>query len=278
MGLTENPSEDSQGGTPKWRTRRAAWIAAVALLAVVGVVLARFATNGGSEGPEPPGGPLTVIPGPHVEDPLVSCGGIPAVPYSRLIDPPSIDDVEHPAVDVLRAELDTPGFEPLPRGRWVVITIDDNLAIFATLSPESTGTVGIERRGDRWILTSMALSERPCEPAVQLPPGLNRVAMRLDPDPLPDPTDTSIRLLVTELGCANGREMGDALKGPQIIETDDTVLVAFAVVPIAGTVTCPGNPSTSVTIELSEPLGQRTLYDGLYYPPKPLTAEPNEHR
>ena len=97
--------------------------------------------------------------------------------------------------------------------------------------------------------------------------------MRLDPDSLPDPADTAINLLVTEQGCANSREMGDALKGPQVIETDDAVLVAFAVIPIAGMATCPGNPSTPVTIELSEPLGQRTLYDGVYYPPKPLTAE-----
>ena len=97
--------------------------------------------------------------------------------------------------------------------------------------------------------------------------------MRLNPDSPPDPASTAIELLVTERGCANSREMGDALKGPQVIETDDAVLVAFAVIPIAGTVTCPGNPSTPVTIELAQPLGQRTLYDGLYYPPKPLTAE-----
>ena len=28
--------------------------------------------------------------------------------------------------------------------------------------------------------------------------------------------------------------------------------------------------STPVSIELSQPLGQRTIYDGLYVPPKPL--------
>ena len=64
--------------------------------------------------------------------------------------------------------------------------------------------------------------------------------------------------------------MGDALKGPQVIETDVAVLVAFAVIPVAGDRTCPGNPSTSVTIELSDPLGQRGVYDGLFFPPKPL--------
>ena len=146
--------------------------------------------------------------------------------------------------------------------------------MFAALSSGAFGAAGIERRGDKWILTGYA-SGGPCEPAVALPAGLGRVGMRLDPDSLPDPADASINLLVTEQGCANGREMGDALKGPQLVETDDAVLVAFAVIPTAGAATCPGNPSASVTVELSEPLGQRTLYDGLYYPPKPITAGPN---
>ena len=65
--------------------------------------------------------------------------------------------------------------------------------------------------------------------------------------------------------------MGDAFRGPQVVETDTSVLVAFAVVPpVALTVTCQGNPSTPVTVELSQPLGHRTIYDGVYVPPKPL--------
>lgn len=54
-----------------------------------------------------------MIPHLDVEDLLASCPGTPAVRYSQLIDPPFIDDVEHTAVEVLRAELDTPGGEPL---------------------------------------------------------------------------------------------------------------------------------------------------------------------
>ena len=148
--------------------------------------------------PQPPSGPLDVIPNLDVEDPLVSCPDTPAV------------------------------------------------------SGEASG--------------------RPCEPAVRLPPGLARVEVHLDINSMPDAADTSVDLLVTEQGCANGRDMGDALRGPQVIETDEAVVVAFAVVPIAGMATCPGNPSTSVTIELSEPLGRRWVYDGLFLPPAPLVA------
>ena len=221
--------------------------------------------------PQPPSGPLDVMPDLDVEDPLVSCPGTPAVRYSQMIDPPSIDEVDHPAVDVLRGELDTPGGETLPRGRWVVISIDDDRATFAALAGDGFGVAGVERRGDRWVFAGEA-SGRPCEPAVPLPEGLARVEVRLDLDSRPGAADTTIDLLVTEQGCASGREMGDALRGPQVVETDDAVLVAFAVVPVAGMANCPDNPATSVTIELSDPLGQRWVYDGLHFPPKPLFA------
>ena len=215
-------------------------------------------------------GPLDVIPDLDVEDPLVTCPGTPAVRYSRMIDPPSIDEVDHPAVDSLRALLDAPGVEPLPRGRWVVISIDDDSAVFATLADDSFWVAAVERRGDKWVRTGQAASGGPCEPAVPLPAGLVRVEVRLDPDSMPGAADTTIDLLVTERGCA--REMGDALK-VQVIETDVAVLVAFAVIPDASDVTCPGPwTATSVTIELSDPLGQRGVYDGLFFPPKPLVA------
>ena len=215
--------------------------------------------------PQPPEGPLAVIPDLDVEDPVVSCPGTPPVRYSQMIAPPSIDDIDHPAVDVLRTELDTPGGEPLPRGRWVVISIDDDSATFAALSEHGFGVAGVERRGDRWIFTGQASGPR-CEPTIPLPAGLAPVEVLLDPDSMPDPGDTTVDVLVSELGCASGREMGDALRGPQVIETDDAVVVAFAVVPIAGSATCPGNPWTAVTVELSEPLGERWIYDGLFFP------------
>ncbi len=225
--------------------------------------------------PQPPSGPLDVIPDLDVEDPLVSCWGTPAVRYSQMIDPPSIDDIDHPAVDVLRAELDTAGGEPLPRGRWVVISIDEDFATFAALSDGGFGLASIERRGDRWIFSGHSAGP-PCEPVIPLPPGLARVEVTFAHDALPEPEDTIIHLLATEWGCASGREMGDALRGPQVIETDDAVLVAFAVVPVAGGANCPGNPSTAVTIELSAPLGERVVYDGLHFPPKPLVTGVDE--
>ena len=65
---------------------------------------------------------------------------------------------------------------------------------------------------------------------------------------------------------------GRRAQGPQVIEIDGAVLVAFAVIPVGGFATCPGIPSTSVSIELSDPLGQRGRDDGLFFPPTALVA------
>ncbi len=221
--------------------------------------------------PEPPAGPLALIPDLEAEDPLVTCAGIPPVPFSKLSNPVPIDDVDHPAVEALRTLVRQRSVWELPDGDWQVINIDEDHATFAASTSEGFGTARFERTSrDNWIIVGSGTGP-PCESVVVLPEGLNRVAIRLGS--IPSPEDTAIRLLVTEESCASGRELGDALLGPQIIETDDAVLVAFAAISPLGPAECPGNPSSPVTIQLSEPLGQRTLYDGLYVPPKPLPAE-----
>ena len=223
--------------------------------------------------PELPDGPLALIPDLEAEDPLVTCAGIPPVPFSKLSDPVPIDDVDHPAVEALRTLVQQRSVWELPDGDWQVINIDEDSATFAVTAPEGFGSATFERTSrDNWVIVGSGTGP-PCEPVVVLPEGLNRVAIRLDPDSPPSPEDAAIQVLVTEESCASGREMGDALLGPQVIETDEAVLVAFAAVSPIGPADCPGNPSTPVTIQLSQPLGQRTLHDGLHVPPKPLTIE-----
>jgi hypothetical protein len=52
-----------------------------------------------------------------------------------------------------------------------------------------------------------------------------------------------------------------------IIYEPDRVVVIFTVDPLPdGAYTCPGNPPTGVTVELSEPLGDRQLLDGGEFP------------
>ncbi len=224
----------------------------------------------------PPAGPLLVLPDLSNPDPVVTCWGVPPKPYSELMAWQPVDEVDHPAVDVFRGELAArqtdPTPRPLPEGDWAVVHIDPDLVRFVLDGGDWEETAAVQRRGDRWLWAGEGSSRR-CEPSVVLPQGLGRVDVHLDPDSLPDPDDTEITLLVIEQGCASGRTMGDALRGPQVVETDESVVVAFAVVPVAGGADCPDNPPTSVTITLSEQLGNRAIQDGLYFPPKTVTAE-----
>ena len=80
----------------------------------------------------------------------------------------------------------------------------------------------------------------------------------------PRPTITAF---VTERTCTGGQPMGARLQPPRITRTDDSVLVVFAAVPLEGDAfDCQGNPSTRVTFDLGEPLGDRRLLDGAFFP------------
>ncbi|WP_420624947.1 hypothetical protein [Candidatus Poriferisodalis sp.] len=226
--------------------------------------------------PEPPSGPLDIVPLVSADDPLVVCRGIGSVRYSRLVNPLSVDEVDHPAVEALRDELRSPSPEPLPTGDWSVMRIDDDRITFAIVEGDViVGRASFRLAGERWVLSGFGGPNRPCEALVALPPGLAHVEVHLDPGSLPQPADTSIHLQVREIDCAGGREMGDALQGPQVIETEDSVLVAFAVIPVSGGATCPGNPSTRVTVELSQPLGERALLNVVRVPPAPIEVRPD---
>ncbi|MGH3649413.1 MAG: hypothetical protein ACRDU9_01790, partial [Acidimicrobiia bacterium] len=62
----------------------------------------------------------------------------------------------------------------------------------------------------------------------------------------------------------SGQEIGDRLRGPQIVMTDSQVFIAFAAEPPPGEAfDCQANPDTPYTVELSDPLGARQLVEGL---------------
>lgn len=247
-------------------------LAEFALLAPTDMVCAEIFRSA-----EPPSGPLAVIPDLTRDDPMVVCGRFGPMPFSRFVDPPRLDEVDHPAVERLRAALDSPAGRLLPAGDYRVMDIGTEVVSFGAFSDEGIARLTVIYGAGRWRIGRWSRDAYSCDVRVALPAGLAPVEIHLDPgiDPgsLPQPGDTSIDLLATEMDCANGRNMGDALQGPQVIETDYEVLVAFAVIPVAGGANCPGNPSTRVTIELSRPLGERVLLDGTHIPPQPIEAE-----
>lgn len=225
------------------------------------------------DAPEPiqPGTPLDVIElpgddGAYPADTPVTCGGLQF----------ELGDLQQliPSADVdpgLRAVLDewlsNPEGEFWPQDGWSLLYERDGRASFIHVSNEGMPFIGAEMGPNGWIWAG-AGGGGMCDVRLMLPPGVGEVGWELDPDAAaPDATATEIRVLVTERGCAGGQEMGDRLLGPQVVETDGAVRIAFGAIVQPGAHTCPGNPATPVVVELDAPLGNRRIRDGLVIGP-----------
>ena len=223
--------------------------------------------------PTPPSGPLDVLPRGDTE---LTCGGGPRFPATALDERAPAAAVDHDAARALLAFLaDPPPRSAIddieqrpPTDGWFVLAIDESAAVFGHGDRSPYTVAFLDRENDAWELDGWTIR---CVPTVPLPEGLGRVRVTLDPDrPRPQPTDTTIHLHVTEQACASGRAMGDRLRGPQVEESADQVLIAFAVESEFVPATCPANPPQPVTVELDAPLGTRAIRDGLSHPPSDI--------
>lgn len=102
-------------------------------------------------------------------------------------------------------------------------------------------------------------------PSAALPANASEAVWHLDPDvPPPGPNATSFVAMVTERACSSGRDISDILLPPAIQYGEDLVVVSLYVEPLAASAAdCIGTPPTRFTIELTEPLGDRQLVDGI---------------
>ncbi|MDJ0496734.1 MAG: hypothetical protein QNJ75_11960 [Acidimicrobiia bacterium] len=152
-----------------------------------------------------------------------------------------------------------------PQEGWRLLHVTETEALVVARDTENSGIAFIELELDgmkwRWAGASAG---GPCPLQIQLPDGLGVVTWRVDPDggPLGIET-TSIDVLATERNCASGQPMGDRLIGPEVLLTDEEVLIVFGVEPLGGAQDCQGNPEQPVTVELPEPLGDRVVRDGV---------------
>jgi hypothetical protein len=81
----------------------------------------------------------------------------------------------------------------------------------------------------------------------------------LVPETTVHPTTRSIEVLVSERGCASGRSPEGRIAPPEVTYGDDTVTIEITVYGTPGFNTCPSAPPARYTVELAEPLGDRTL-------------------
>jgi hypothetical protein len=199
------------------------------------------------------------------DDPgLLTCGRRP-FPEAALDCEPRGIGRPGPEYEALREGLDayTAIYGDLTELGWIRAERDDYGATF------------IADRGDTWLEAPVYAGRGGwvpgtidyCSPAELLLDGRNGLSVYLDPAfPPPAAESTEVHLLVEEQACASGRSPANRLLPPTIRYTEQRVTLHFHLRPTGGFATCPANPRLPVTIELPEPLGDRT-FAGLSTPP-----------
>jgi hypothetical protein len=256
------------------RRARYAVLAAAASVAVLlggSLVLGRPSNPpiGGTTVPSAPASEPASIPSPTAptEALMYTCGG-PPFPADLFALPGNAHLEDDPATEALRAFLASDSVEAdiLPETGWYVLTRSaDEVIWVAHVAGRDPGfaTATVRHVDGRWQIDGFAQ----CHPTV-VTGGLGLATWSLDPAaPSPGPEASSFIALVTERDCASGQPPGDRLLPPSIIYESNRVLVIFTLRPQSGNQDCQGNPSTPVTVELPEPLGNRQLLDGAFLPP-----------
>jgi hypothetical protein len=151
---------------------------------------------------------------------------------------------------------------------WRVLHHDDDAITLGLGRWTGQGPVGpdsyvleIERDGDAWRPSGWG----GCQLAPVLADGYSWVEVtgyRASAE------DSTITALVTERGCASGRDPAAFLHDPHVVEDPDSVTIYWTSQLPAGAHTCPANPTIEQEVALAEPLGDRVVLDGSRYPPR----------
>ena len=214
------------------------------------------------------------IPSVAATDLRYTCGAFAFGP-DVLVKAGQAELADNPVAAALRAHLAQggPDIDFLPDHGWLLAGIDASSAEFVTLGGDLGMKVVTLASGPAgWHVTGWG----DCQARRVLPSGLGDADWVLAPGQPPiGPGTRTFQADVTERACASGRSSEGRIAGPEILAIADQVLVTFAVRPFGGGVqTCPGNPSTRVTVDLGEPLGGRLLRDGGTLPPRDPTTQP----
>lgn len=218
----------------------------------------------------PAAGPAT---SPTDVDVMVSCRGDLAWPVSAMTDrlPNAQSGDLLPALEDFAADggMDLPPLlrdERVDAGDWFVLARDGHAAAVATGPWTASGPAGgaqvMQLENDNgWKVTSWGDCDR-------LVPFLADGAQWVEIVGVEGGRDTDRpTLLVDEAACTSGRDPRTHLRKPSIVETADSVTVAWTSDPNPdGVAACPSNPVVPVEVRLSAPLGDRSLLDASVWP------------
>jgi hypothetical protein len=78
------------------------------------------------------------------------------------------------------------------------------------------------------------------------------------PDASLDPSSREVPIVVNEAGCASGRSARGRIV-VDLVYGSDAIDIDVGVRALGGDQDCPSNPDTPFTVELTEPLGDRSI-------------------
>ncbi|SEF15974.1 hypothetical protein [Jiangella alba] len=265
--------EVTRVGLARRRRRRVAGAAAVlAVGALAGLAGRGLVPVAGDAEPQPADTP------PATE--LITCNpGWPAFDPALLTERPALD----PESD-LGAAVRTTARPPIAARlieRWTLVDQVSSLAyllIWLKDTPEARNmaedglsTAVYSREADgTWTFYSGGGG---CEPQRFFDDGLLPASWSLRSTP--DPDATSVDIDVSSDECSSGQSDAGRLTEPMVEYYADTVVITTRVEPLPpGAYTCQGSPPAPLTVHLDEPLGDRQLLDGRWYPPRPAGTQP----
>lgn len=215
-------------------------------------------------------GDLEVIvpPGPDGELPadlMVTCRSGPAFPIGALEEITPLADGDPGGVaEAIEPFLQNEEGQHWPQEDWLILHRSKSEILLVNGSDDGgLAFMTVAGTDGDWTWGGASLAP-PCPLYYTVPEGLNRVEWRLDPSAAePGPESTEIAVLLSEMECAGGREIGDRLVGPQVVMTESRVLIAFAAEPPPGEFhTCQGIAEQPYVVELPEPIGSREIVEG----------------
>lgn len=235
---------------------------------------------------ERPGTPSpSPLAAPVSAGPQAACGG-QTFPGRALTAPTGAETGDAPHAAALRAFLATPNVDAefLPDSGWRLANEAVGRALYLADDPAppppderpSFVYVALEEGAETRLVDGTLLGAEGwgiegwggCVPQRVVRDGS---AADWVPAGTPAPTSSTLDVLVHEVECSGSRDITGLIRPPEVIETDDEVVVTFTVEPLppADGYECAGNPSTPYTVQLDAPLGERTLLDGHFVPPAP---------
>lgn len=210
-------------------------------------------------------------PTPTLAPKLATCGGR-TFPVSGLDAPTGEEKQTGPEFDALRAALldSTNGVAHQGPFTWRLAGRDDRGAVFLAntqpAGPPAWLMVEVVAGSSGWH----AVATGGCNLLAVIPADLKPATWSLDPAfPVPAPGTTDLHVLVWGYACNGGAQLTGQIAEPLIEYSPTSITITIGLRPPAakGPSTCPGGPGTPDVVHLAEPLGPRTLLDGIHVPP-----------